>query len=100
MGKGRGRPATLPENREKQLISLAFDEIENRLREGSVSNTLLAQLFRMGTRRERVEQEQIEATSELKRAQVKRVESAEKFEQLYKEAMDMFRIYSGDVDDE
>lgn len=100
MAKGSRRPAMSPENRENQLIDLAYTVVEERLRNGQVTDSLLAQIFRMGSTRERLEKEHLMAQNKLANAKTKHIESSERIEELYKEAMTMLREYSGSTDSE
>ncbi len=94
------RPATTPEGRENQLISLAYDLAEQRVRDGSASNTLLVHLMKRGTAKERVEQEILEKQRELIVAKTEALQSQKRIEELYGEAMKAFTRYNGQDEDE
>lgn len=100
MSGRKQRPALTPENRENQLIDLAYSVVEDRLRDGKVSDSLLAQIFRMGSTRERLEKERLRAQNQLAAAKTKAIESSDKIEALYAEAMNALKVYAGQSDDD
>jgi hypothetical protein len=95
-GSNRGRPpATTPEARENQLISLAVDLAERRIREGSASAQEIVHFLRLGSSRERLEQERLAGENELLKAKAAAMGDAKKNEALYAEALNAMRAYSG-----
>lgn len=102
MGTGRSsnesskrRPATTPEGRENQLISLAVDLAEKRLREGTASAQEITQLLKLGSSRERLEQERLMYENQLVQAKIEAMASAQRVEDLYAKAIDAMRSYAG-----
>lgn len=91
----RGRPASTPEGRERQLINLAVDLAEQQLREGSASAQVISHYLKLGSTRERLEQERLQRENELLVAKVEALASAERTEELYREALNAMRSYSG-----
>lgn len=91
----RGRPATRPQNRENQLIDLAMGLVEERIRQGKASDSLLVQICRMGSSREKLEKEHLRVQNELARAKTHSIESADRMDAMYQEAMQAMRTYSG-----
>lgn len=91
----RRRPATTPIGRENQLISLAADLAEKRLREGTASAQEICQLLKLGSSREKLEQQRLAHENELTQAKLEAMEAAKRVEAMYSEAMDAFRSYSG-----
>lgn len=97
------RPALTPEARENQMISLAFDLAEQRLRDGTASSQEVVHFLKLGATRERIEREILEKQKDLISAKTASLESAKRVEELYTDAMVAFRRYSGqvgEVDDE
>lgn len=92
------RPAATPEARENQMVSLAVDLAEKQLREGTASSQVIVHYLKLGTRKEKLEQEMLEKKTELVTAQAEAVRSAKKVEELYSEAMEAMRKYSGSGD--
>ena len=90
------RPATTPESRENQLISLAVELAERQLAEGSASSQVITHYLKLGSTREKLEQERLAQENELLRAKSEALASAKNVEELYKSALDAMRAYSGD----
>jgi hypothetical protein len=96
--KGRSsrlKPATTPEAREKQLVSLAYDLAEKQLREGTASSQVISTFLKYGSTRERLEQDRLERENHFLRIKAERMQSEARIEELYTKAMDAFRGYSG-----
>lgn len=89
--------ARTPEARENQLISMAYDLAEKQMEDGTIAATVLANFVRMGSQKERMEREKLQAENDHLRAKVEALQSAKHVEELYKEAMTAFRTYSGGV---
>lgn len=89
------RPALTPEARENQLISLAVDLAEQQLRDGTASSQVITHYLKLGTTRERLEKELLEREVELKKAKTESIQSAERIEKLYSEAITAMRNYGG-----
>lgn len=96
----RSPPADTQEGREDQLAALAFNLAEQRLRDGTASNTLIEKVMQNGSRKARLEIEKLQRENELLIAKVKAIESAARIEELYSHAIKAMRIYSGEMDDE
>lgn len=93
------RPALTPEARENQLISLAVDLAEKQLREGTASSQVITHYLKMGSTKERIEQEIREKQKELISAKTEALQSAKRIEELYSNAISAMRRYSGHGDD-
>ena len=94
------RPALSPEARENQMISLAMDRAEERLRNGTASSQEIVHFLKLGSTRERLEKEKIALENELVKAKTEAVASAKDIKEMYDQAMASFRRYSGQEDDE
>ena len=94
------RPALTPEAREKQLISLAYDLVEERLRNGTATSQETTHFLKMGSSKERVEKEILEMQKELISAKTEALQSAKRVEELYADASKAMRKYSGHGDDD
>ena len=94
-------PATTPEAREKQMIALAMDVVEKRLRNGTASSQETTHFLKLGSIKEKRELALLEQELQLKRAKTEAIQSAKRVEELYSKALDAMRSYSGrEVDDE
>lgn len=89
------RPALTPEVRENQLISLASDLAEKQLREGTASSQVITHYLKLGSTKERIEKEILEKQKELIEAKTQNLQSAKRIEELYSNALNAMRRYSG-----
>lgn len=93
--KPRRRPATTPEARENQLIALAVDLAEQQLLKGTASSQVISHFLKVGSTKEVIEKQILEKKKELITAQTDAIKSAKKVEELYKNALDAMKTYSG-----
>lgn len=93
--KPRRPPAKTPEGRENQLIALAVDLAEQQLAAGTASSQTINTYLKLGSSREKLEQERLGRENELLRAKTEMMESAKRVEELYGEALNAMRAYSG-----
>lgn len=91
----RSRPATTPEARENQLIALSVDLVEKQLREGTASSQVITHYLKLGSSREKLEQERIAKENDLLTAKIEMMASAKRVEELYTQALDAMRSYAG-----
>lgn len=89
------RPALSPEARENQLVSLAVDLAEQQLRDGTASSQVITHYLKLGSTKERIEKEILEKQKELIEAKTQSLQSAQRIEELYTNALDAMRNYSG-----
>jgi EAL domain-containing protein (putative c-di-GMP-specific phosphodiesterase class I) len=92
------RPALSPEARENQLVSLAVDLAEKQLRDGTASSQVITHYLKLGSTKEKIEKEILEKQKELIDAKTQSLQSAQRIEELYKNALDAMRNYSGQGD--
>lgn len=90
------RPASTPEQRENQLISLAVSLAEQQLREGTASSQVLTHYLKLASTREQLEQTKLERENILLEAKTQQIDSQAKIEELYERAIQSMRTYSGD----
>jgi hypothetical protein len=96
--KPRRRPAITEEGREHQLVSLATDLAEQQLQKGTASSQVITHYLKLGSTRERLEQERLHRENQLLDSKVEMMESAKKVEELYARALDAMRNYAGQHD--
>ena len=99
------RRATTPESRENQLVGDAIDLAERQIKSGTASSQVITHFLKLGSSRERLEQQRLEHENELTRVKIEALESQKRVEELYMEALQAMRSYAGDlpaldVDDE
>lgn len=93
--KSRRPPATTPEARENQLISKAVDLAERQLAEGTASAQVITHYLKLGSSREKLEQERLTQEVSLMQAKREAMASAARVEELYGAAIDAMRAYAG-----
>ena len=89
------RPALTPEARENQLISLAVDLAEKQLLEGTASSQVITHYLKLGTMKQKTEMEILEKQKVKKKKKTENLQSAKRIEELYKNALDAMKNYSG-----
>ncbi len=89
------RRALSPEAREQQLISLAMDVAEEQMENGTASSQIITHYLKLGALKEQRELEKTEAEIKLMNAKIKALERSELIEELFKSALDSFKVYSG-----
>ena len=89
------RPALTPEARENQLISLAVDLAEKQLKEGTASSQVITHYLKLGSTKEKIEKEILEKKKDLISAKTEAMKSAKRVEELYADAINAMRMYSG-----
>lgn len=95
----KSRPALTPEARENQLISLAYDLAEKQIREGTASSQVISHFLKMGSMREKLEQQTMRKNQELIEAKRENLVSNKVQEELYANAIAAMKTYSGNSDD-
>jgi hypothetical protein len=98
MAKKPMRPALSVEARENQLISLAVDLAEQQLREGTASSQVITHYLKLGSTREKLENELKMKELELMAAKTKQINNAEESKILYEQALKAMRNYAGQGD--
>lgn len=91
----RTRPALSPEAQENKMIALAVNLAEQQLRDGTASAQVITHYLKLGATTARLEKERLEKENKLLDAKAKAYESAERQEELYANAIDAMRNYSG-----
>lgn len=89
------RPALTPEARENQLISLATDLVEKRLREGTASSQETTHFLKLASTKARLEKQILEKQAELITAKTEAINSTKRIDELYERAISAMRNYSG-----
>ena len=91
----RMRPATTPEARQKQLVSLATDCAEDLMRSGKAPAQIIVHYLKLGTAQAELELEKTKKELALTEAKIRNIQASEHAEELYKNALNAFRGYSG-----
>lgn len=93
-------PAKTEEARENQLINLAVNAAEEKLRNGTASSQIICLLLSLATTKAKFELEKIKRDLELSDAKAKQIRDQETSKDLYEQAITAFKSYSGFTDDE
>lgn len=93
-----GAPASTQEGREIEVASLAYDLAERQIREGTASAQVLTYFLKLGSQRERLERDILIEQRKLVKAKTESMESAKRTEELYTNAIEAMRLYSGNGD--
>lgn len=91
----RRRRALDPEARENQLIALAYDVAEQQLLDGTISSQVLSQLLKSGSKKGREELRKLERENELLRVKAESIQSASRSDEMYQNALNAMKNYSG-----
>lgn len=94
------RIALSPEARENQMISLAIDLAEKQLMDGTASSQVITHFLKLGSSKERIEKEILEKQKTLISAKTEAIQSNQKIEELYDNALRAMKKYTGEDDDE
>lgn len=89
------KPAATPEEREKQIIAAAYDLAEKQILEGTASSQVISHFLKLGSTKEQLERRRLEKEVELIEAKTSNLQSAKSVEELYKNALEAMKNYSG-----
>lgn len=94
----RGRPARSPEAREQQMISYAVDLAEEQLLNGTASSQVITHYLKQSAIKHQLELEKLRLENELIRAKTESLEREQKTEEMFKNAIEAMKRYSGNGD--
>ena len=94
----KGRPASTPEERENQLISKAVDLAERQIEEGTATSQVITHYLKLGSSREKLEQERLAQENVLLQAKADQLASQKRVEEMYADALSAMLTYAGDGD--
>ena len=94
------RPALTPEARENQLIYLATNLAEQQLRDGTASSQVICHYLKLGTMKNQLEMEKLRNENEMLKAKTEAYQSSKRTEELYEEAINAIKRYSGNSGDD
>lgn len=89
------RSALTPEAEERQMISLAIDRAKQQLIDGTASAQVIVHFLKLGATTAQLEKEKLERENELLKAKADSLKAEEKREELYTNAINAMRDYSG-----
>ena len=91
----RRSTATTPEGRENQLIALAADAAERQLEDGTASAQVITHFLKLGSSRERLEQQKLAYENTLLEAKREALLREQRMEDGYKKVIAALRSYHG-----
>ena len=94
------RPAVTLEGRENQLVAMAMDCAEEQLQNRTASSQVIAHFLKLGTVRAQLELEKLKQENMLLEAKRESIQSAARSEELYSNALNAMRRYSGQGSEE
>lgn len=89
------RPALTPDSRENQMIALAMDVAEERMRNGTASAQEIVHFLQLGTRRAKLQNRLLEAQTDMAIAKKESLQSQKRSDEMFEEAIKAFKRYSG-----
>ena len=105
MGKSRisgdhkpNRPGTTPESRENQLIAKAVNLAEKQLDAGTASSQVITHFLKLATVKAELEREKLARENELLKAKTDSLQSQQRVEELYENAIKAMQKYGGHGD--
>lgn len=88
-------PATTPEARESQLVAMAYDLAEKRMRDGTASAQEVVHFLRMGSQKDQLERDIMREQKKLVTAKTGSYETGKHLEELYDKMMNALKSYNG-----
>lgn len=80
-----------------ELSSYAYDLAEEQIRAGTASSQVVTHFLKVGSTRERLEQQRLQHENELLQVKREAIESQQRVEELYVHAINAMRSYAGAV---
>jgi len=98
--KRRQAPGVTIQARENQIISLAFDLVEDRIKKGTATSQEVTQFIKLGSSVAQLEKIKLENENKLLIARTESIASQKKVEELYEKAIKQMAIYQGRDDEQ
>jgi hypothetical protein len=93
-------PILTPEDAEDELVALAVNLARQRLIDGTASNQLVSDIIKRGTIKEQLQKEKLMRENELLKVKAEAITSMKTMEELYNNAINAMKTYSGETDDQ
>lgn len=88
-------PARTVEGREQQMMALAMDLAEKKLRDGTASNMLICHFLKLATVQAELDKEKTRVDVDWRKAQIKAIEEQKNLEETYNKAIEALKTYQG-----
>jgi len=89
---------TSSDSREKVMIDLAMDAVEERIRSGKASASEYVHFLKLGTEQAKLEREKLRQENKLLEAKTQSIEQSAEMREIIDKAMELFSVYHGDVE--
>lgn len=89
---------TSSESREKVMIDLAMDAVEERIRSGKASASEYVHFLKLGTEQAKLEREKLKKENQLLEVKAQSITESADIKKMIDDAMAAFALYSGNVD--
>lgn len=99
MPRRNAPPTITPEAREMQLVNLAYDLLEQRLRDGTATSQEVTTMIRYGTQKAQLELDIMRSQKDLMDAKRDSINASIQNDEMFQEAIKAMGIYSGHSDD-
>ena len=96
----RSAPAMTQEAKESQLIALAYDLAEERMRNGTATSQEIVHFLKLGSSKDRIEREILERQKDLVSAKTEALQAQKRIEELLSNAVEAMKVYSGSSGEE
>lgn len=93
--KRRQVPGRTIESRENQIISLAYDEVERRIKNHTATSQEVTHFLKEGSAKSQLEKAKLENENLLLKAKAEQIQSQKKLEKLYGKAINAMIKYQG-----
>jgi hypothetical protein len=93
-------PAMSSETRDAQMSSLAYDLVEQRMRDGTATSQETTYFLKLGNPNVKLEKKRLEKQIELLEAKTEQIKAAKKMDEVYMEDINAFKLYGGEQDDD
>lgn len=87
--------STTPEGMEQELVLMAYQAAGERIANGTASSQEIVHFLRLGSRRERLEEEKLLRDIDLQEAKKGAIDESSRIEELYTNAINAMRVYQG-----
>lgn len=87
--------STTPEGMEQELIAMAYKAAGERIANGTASSQEIVHFLKLGSRRERLEEEKLLRDIDLQETKKSAIEETGKLEELYLNAINAMKVYQG-----
>jgi len=98
--KRKQAPGITIQSRENQIIRLAYDLVEKRIRDGTATSQEVTQFIKMGSSIAQLEKQKLSNENRLLEAKTEELASRKKIEELYANAIRQMAIYQGKEESE